>query len=365
MKSIRVVIFLGWLSMGGAERQALYLAKFLKAQRFDIHILGMGSKGAVSEECERCGIPWTTAPSIHQTGIRNLHRLFQFRGILKRLQPTILLPYTATPNMIAGIWWKSVGANVTIWNQRDSGLVRPHAILERLSAQHTPCFIANSESGFNFLHSIGVTKPITIIPNGVPPHPSISKLEARTKFNVDKDAVVYGMLANLHTGKDHKTLLNAWAQAKVKNGILLIAGRNDGQLQALLAQAQSLQIQDSVRFLGGIVNTPAWLSALDVLIHSSLAEGCPNAVLEAMAAKLPVIGTNIPAITNLLDSKEYAFKPGSAQELAKLITRFASNIPLCKIIGEANLSRAKDYSIDCMCNKTLAMISPFISKSNV
>ena len=346
--------------MGGAERQALYFAKFLKQRNYNVHVLGMGPAGLVSTECNSLGIPWSSAPSIHHTGFRNVHKLLQFGFLLKRLQPSVLLPYTATPNMVAGLWWKAVGARVSVWNQRDAGLVRPHVVLERYSAQNTPLYIANATSGHAFLRSIGVTKPINLITNGVTPHFASNKTHAREYYNLGEKQVVYGMLANLHKGKDHVTLIKAWAKAKLKNSVLLVAGRNDGQLPILQALVQELNVQDSVQFLGGIVDTQVWLSTLDVLIHSSFSEGCPNAVLEAMAAKLPVIGTDIPEITSLLTTPAYSFRPGDSTKLAELLEKFKNNPPLRKTIGANNLKLANSYSIECMCNKTLNVIAPFI-----
>jgi glycosyltransferase involved in cell wall biosynthesis len=87
---------------------------------------------------------------------------------------------------------------------------------------------------------------------------------------------------------------------------LLFAGA--GELRdALERQACELGCGDSVRFLGRVDNMPEFYSAIDIFILSSVAEGLPRAIVEAMAASVPVIGADAGGIPEILDNGKYGF----------------------------------------------------------
>jgi glycosyltransferase involved in cell wall biosynthesis len=75
--------------------------------------------------------------------------------------------------------------------------------------------------------------------------------------------------------------------------VLVCVGRDDGIGRELAARAEALGLGDKVRWLGSRSDVPEVLSAADLAISASHQEGSSNAVLEAMAAGLPVVGTNV------------------------------------------------------------------------
>jgi glycosyltransferase involved in cell wall biosynthesis len=126
--------------------------------------------------------------------------------------------------------------------------------------------------------------------------------------------------------KDHFTLLRAFAvvAAEVPGAELQIAG--DGPLRGRLVElAKKLDLAQRVSFLGALPHTAQFLSQLDVFVLSSLNEGLPLVLLEAMAAGLPVVATRAGGVEEAARDGQNAYlaATGDANDLAQALIRMA------------------------------------------
>ncbi|MCH7567182.1 MAG: glycosyltransferase, partial [Nitrospirae bacterium] len=78
-------------------------------------------------------------------------------------------------------------------------------------------------------------------------------------------------------------------------------------LPALRARAESLGVGKNLEFLGARRNIAAFLAGIDMYVHPSLSEGCPVAVLEAMAAGIPIVATDVGGYSNLVEDSVSGF----------------------------------------------------------
>lgn len=365
----RIIFVFGNLELGGAERQALILARYL-AEQAHVEVWGFNKKGPVAEICDQHGLPWRLVPyrfkdrcSINFGSLRGVARA------LRQAQPDILLPYTIYPNLVSGLVWKWTGARACVWNQRDEGVVPFQSPLIHRAVERTSHFISNSEAGARFLmDELGVNDArVTVIPNGVEAGtPESDRHEWRERLAVDDRAFMACMVANLHLNKDHATLLRAWRKVvnefAAANGkaLLVLAGRHDGAYESLASLASELNLDDNVRFAGPVSDVRGLLSAADVSVCSSRSEGCPNAVLESMAAGLPVAGSDIKGIRDVVGSGglELLAAPGDADSLAEVLLKLAKNPELCRRIGTENRERVqKNYDALRMCRQTATLLA--------
>jgi glycosyltransferase involved in cell wall biosynthesis len=173
------------------------------------------------------------------------------------------------------------------------------------------------------------------------------------------------MVANLHTFKDHRTLIKAWRTVVDKLSeidqfpVLLLAGRFDDTYSTLKELTSELNLDESVRFLGQVNDVSGLLSAVDLGVHSSVNEGCPNGVLECMAAGLPVVGTDYPGIREAIGPNGYGFlaPPTDADALGDQIVRLARDPEMRRQAGLLNRSRIEnEFGARTMYEKTLAVI---------
>ncbi len=136
----------------------------------------------------------------------------------------------------------------------------------------------------------------------------------------------FGIAARLTDAKDHFTLLRAFAAvvAEIPEAELYIAG--DGLLRNRLESfTRELHLADRVTFMGALPDIPQFMSQLDIFVLSSLSEGLPLSILEAMAAGLPVVSTRAGGTEEAaVDGRNaYLVAPGDPGALAQAMIRMA------------------------------------------
>jgi glycosyltransferase involved in cell wall biosynthesis len=162
-------------------------------------------------------------------------------------------------------------------------------------------FTSVSQAGRLQLHRQARVPPdrVDLLPNGVDlrrfdrPDQS-SRRQLRDQLRLDDAAFVVGTVGALTPVKQQTTLIAAAARASetLPDIQLLIVG--DGPLRASLTdQARLAGLADRVRFLGWREDVPALLGCMDAYVCASASEGMSNALLEAMAAGLPIIATDV------------------------------------------------------------------------
>lgn len=374
LENKRILIFLRSLQLGGAERQAALLARYLKnIQKADVQVWAFYPKGLAGEILEKENIPIHIHPPKWEGG--PFKKIFGLMGLIRdirKFKPHIILPFTDYPNKVCGAIWKFTGAKSCVWNQRDEGREITRKFLEKLSLKITPCFVSNSLEGKNFLmNTFSVPeKKITMVPNAIQLGKSQeTRAEWRKKLEIDENRFVAVMVANLQPFKDHPTLMESWRRVIDKKGltdppILLLAGRFGQTYKHLTFLAEELQLGDSIRFVGEVKDIPGLLSAVDLCVFSSKFEGCPNGVLEPMAAGLPVVATHITGIAEALGTDyPYLVPINRTERFADHILTFISNPDLRREIGEANKKRvAERFKPDRMFRAYTALLRKLISK---
>ena len=181
-----------------------------------------------------------------------------------------------------------------------------------------------------------------VIPNGIDVR-RIDQADAsgiREELGIAPDDFVFGTIARLDLTKDTITLVRAFAAValprrdpKLK---LLIAG--DGEQRARLEEFVSLMdLNRVVIFTGQRRDVPRLLRAMDVFALSSVSEGMPLTVLEAMAARLPVVATAVGALPEMIVEGKTGFlvPMRHAVAMSDKLEEFIANRQLAKTFGEA------------------------------
>jgi len=357
----RVILVPGSLELGGTERQAIYLAKYLQErENASVRIIGFSEPGRAAQLCDELGVPWKTIPI--RWGKTRLTRwasaALHLAAALRRERPDVLLPYLAFPNILCGLIWRLTGAKACVWNQRDEGFNLDRRIAY-WAVRNTPVFVANSSAGREILvQRFRVRRDsVQVVHNGVAMPPVEGGRSAwRERLKLSDDCFVACMLANITKLKDHATLLHAWRlvvdqlHAAGRSGTLLLAGRLD-DATPMKALAFDLELGQSVRFLGPVADVAGLLSSVDLAVFSSRAEGCPNGVLECMASGLAVVASDILGVREAVgpDGAALLSEPGNAESMAQSIIRLAFDPALRTALGHVGRNRIKScFSVDQM-----------------
>lgn len=170
----------------------------------------------------------------------------------------------------------------------------------------------------------------TVIPNGVPVPAAATpdaRREGRARMGVADDMFVVGCVARLMPEKDHATLIRAFAlvREQVPNARLVLIGWGD-LADDLHALAATLGVSDCVLQLGGRDDVEQLLPGLDVITLSSTREGLPLALLEGMAAGLPVVATDVGEVGALVAGGcGSVCEPEQPEAFATLLLHYAAD----------------------------------------
>jgi glycosyltransferase involved in cell wall biosynthesis len=290
--------------------------------------------------------------------------LTRFVVALRALQPTVLIPFTDYPNKVVGATWPATRARACVWNQRDEGREVTRSFLERRAIRKVSCFVANSGAGRDHLErTFAVPRQrITVIHNGVELAPPATNRAAwRDTLHISESTPVVLMVANLHRFKDHLTLLRAFAEVVTnldREPVLLLAGGRGTTARLVEDTIVELGIGRHVRLLGRVDDISGLLSCADLAVHSSRREGCPNSVLEAMAAGLAVVATNIVGIREALGSDHAGLVPeGDAGALASAMIRSLRDCSARTAEGRANARRVRErFSVPRMVERWVQLL---------
>ncbi len=174
-----------------------------------------------------------------------------------------------------------------------------------------------------------------VIPNGIPiadyQHLVATRTEWRSEHELRDDDVAFVSVARLEKQKNHAMLLEAFARAfgSEPRAHLLLVGDGDCR-QALELRAWELGLEAKVRFLGRRADVPQILGAADIFVLASKNEGNPLAVMEAMAAGLPVVATAVGGVPELIVDQKSGLlvMPGDCDGLGVAMLRLFRNAPM-------------------------------------
>lgn len=178
------------------------------------------------------------------------------------------------------------------------------------------------------------------------------RLESRVRLGLPAAAPIVGTVGRLDPVKDQAGLIRAFATVRMAHpdALLLIAG--DGPCRAELERvAATLGQKDHVRLLGSCDDIPTVMSALDVFVLPSIAEGISNTILEAMASGLPVVATRVGGNPELVEEGVGgALVPRQdPTALAGAIAGYVGDAELGRRHGQASRQRANgDFSLERM-----------------
>jgi glycosyltransferase involved in cell wall biosynthesis len=168
----------------------------------------------------------------------------------------------------------------------------------------------------------------------------------RRELGCPLDACVILSVARLVTEKDHAALLSAFRRVADREERLRLWIAGDGPLRAtLVAQAQRLRLEERVTFLGFRADVPRLLAGADLVAISSLQEGLPNAALEAMAARRPVVATAVAGTPELVQDGQTGLlvPPAAPAAMASALATLAADPVRRRQMGERGRRRVEEW----------------------
>jgi glycosyltransferase involved in cell wall biosynthesis len=336
METLRLLAIIEAYSMTGPAKNLVEFANV--AREFDVDttvatfIRGQESNTFV-ETARRTGV---NVHLVRERGLGDRSVLKELVDLASRERPNVIQTHAVKSHFLARLAglqkcapWIAFHHGYTWPTMR----ARAYNQLDRWSLRTAAKVLTVSIPFRDELASKGVARErIEVIHNSIRPDWGAEKSAAlRTELGIAPDRNVILIVGRLSREKDHRTLLRAVDRIRSLNPHLLVVGEGP-ERSAIEQEIRRLKLVDHVTLTGHQRSAEPYYGIANLAVLSSLSEGSPNALLEAMAAGVPVVATGVGGIPEIVTDQESALlvPPGDADKMAAAVTRLLTDSSLAK-----------------------------------
>jgi glycosyltransferase involved in cell wall biosynthesis len=348
MALVRVMHVIARLNIGGPAGHVLWMTSGLSSDQFEVTVVtGVPGKaeGDMTDLLKKAGVSCHILPSLGRaiSPLDDWVSLAKLFNLIRRWRPDIVHTHTAKAGALGRIaarmarvpvvvhtfhghvfrgYWPAARAGVVVWMER---------VLARLSV----AIVTVSERMRSELLEFRIAPPekVYVLPLGMDlqacVHCASKQGEFRAELGIPEDEPLVGIVGRMVPIKNH-TLFLQTASHLLQNGFdgrFVIVG--DGELAKELAvTAHDLGVANRVYFVGWRRDLDRIYADIDVVVNTSINEGTPVALIEAMAARVPVVATAVGGVPDMIVPNEngYLVPSGDAEAMASAI-RLALSAP--------------------------------------
>lgn len=350
----RILQIIPTLDQAGAEKQVSLLARGLPREGFDVHVCALTRGGPLVAGLLDAEIPVTVVGKRRRLDPQAYWRL---RRHVAGLRPDVIHTWMFAANAYGHAAGRAAGVRFLVAGQRcvDPWKGFSELAVDRHVARHSSRIAVNSPGVRDFYVRHGLpAEKIRVIPNGVPPAEptATTRRQLLAELGLPAGSRLIGLIGRLWPQKRVKDAI--WAADLLKviwDQVHLLVIGDGPQRDRLRKFRDQVRIRDKVHFLGHRRDVPRLMPHLDVLWSTSGYEGQSNAVLEAMAAGVPVVGTDIPGTRDLVlpETTGYLVPVGDRAGIARSTTKLLEDAQLARRLGQAGRDRVRrEFSVEKM-----------------
>lgn len=356
---VRVLFVINDLALGGAQRIVLHQATHLDRERFapTVASFEFDPGGDLVPAFAAAGIP---IHRLRAPGESPLLGMLRLRRLLVDLEPALVHTHLAAAGVLARVaarWQKVPRVVTTLHNLSDWEEKRgsPLRWLDRRTLPLADAVVTVSDAIRLAVERVSPNLgPRTVtVHNGVPLESLAGtgreRDSARAALGYRPADFVVGAVARLDPRKGLDTLLDALALAEAERPELRVLLVGDGpERERLEEQVQTLGITARVRMVRDRVEVRAMLAAMDLFAAPSRTEGLGVAIIEALAAGIPVLGSAVGGIPEVVEDGVCGrlLSPGTPRIWARSLVELAGRPPELARWAEAAPARARHFSVE-------------------
>lgn len=347
-----IVIIAGQLVVGGAERQLYLWLSNLNREHFNPTVITLhpGYKDYWEKPIEELGI------QIFRVNRKKnrLSRLLKIIRIIKNNQPSLIHGWHTFSSGYAGVAGRVLGVR-NLGGIRSSFPAIKGTWVTRIMRLACDAVLVNSQStadAYRAEHSIR-KQSVFIVQNAID-----SVYEERdtardflsSVYGLPKDAVWVASIGRVDPLKRFDVLLRLSSMLnEVQQDVHFVLIGDGPEYSKLVDLANELDIEESVTFIGELPSANRWMKGFDIFCFPSIDEGMPNAVMEAGAAGLPILGWRLPYMVELFPSDNMAMlvEPLNINGMSEALRELVNKKDLRKNLGRAAEEHIqKDFSLE-------------------
>lgn len=335
----------------------LNIIERLDREKFAPAVCVLRKGGDLDREVERLGIPFIEAP--FTVTARPYHtlpaRAWKAAQIFRPHRFAIWHSFHYSDDYSEPIIARLSGAKIWIYTKKAMGWGSRAWLLR--SYLSTKIVADNCDMPRLMFDRIGLRRKVQVIHHGLPLNKftpeTPARLRIKERLGITPEEVLVGCVAHFVPVKGHPTLLRALA--RVPQAHLVLAGEpmDQSYTDSLKQLAHQLKIAYRVHFIGGVQDVSALLSEIDIFVLPTWArwrmEGCPIALLEAMACGRACIATDIPGARDLIDHQHsgWLVPPEDVAALGEALSHLADAPDVRSTLGKAARERVvQHFSIE-------------------
>ena len=349
----RILFIITQSEMGGAQRFLLNLLTLIHSH-YDV-MVAIGSDGGneLTDKLKSLNIEVSILKKLKReiSPADDIKACFEIRDLINKFKPNTLFLLSSKAGFLGSLVSRymihdtryKILYRIGGWTFNDPWPTWKKKLwvnLERLSASWKDVIIVNNQHDYNQAKELKI-KPrekMTLIYNGLDIYKMefIPREEARLKLfekisrhsgRIFQTETIIGTIANLYPTKGLTTLIEAAEHFKNNDTMVFFIIGDGPEYHNLKLKIENLKLEKKVYLLGNIPNAKEYLQAFDVFVLPSAKEGFPWALIEAMAARLPVIATRVGAIPEIIEDRQNGFivNPNKPEQIAKTITEIINS----------------------------------------
>lgn len=370
----RVLFVITQSELGGAQQFILQFIKQAEKDAYDISVaVGADGDSSLSRALIKIGTPVFVLSSLKRNPnpIYDIHAIRQVRKLIRQLKPDTLFLGSSKAGFIGALAAKFTSYQLPITNKLNNGSLNqsmeidkckmgPRVIyriggwtfndpwpawkkslwrmLEKMSASWKDVIIVNNNRDLIQAKEMGI-KPrqnIVLVHNGLDPYKIdfLSKEEARNQLVLPMSKKIIGAISNFYPAKGLEYLIEAATKINREDVVWCVIG-DGSERHSLERLIKDKGLEEKVLLVGRRENASQYLNAFDLFVLPSVKEGFPWVILEAMAAKLPVIATRVGAVPEIIEDgiNGYIVEPRNPDQISERVTALLSNSSRAQEMG--------------------------------
>ncbi len=370
-KTYHILRTITWLPHGGIERRLVSLLPRLNQPPFRVSLVCIRERGPLAHELEQAGVPISVVPlrsRLDPAGLRALSRW------MRSQQVDLVHSHMYRSNVPSTIAARMSGVRRILCQVHniDSWDTPRQCIMDRLLTPWRTKLLAVSESvKKDIIVRLGcASEKVKVLYNGIDikryetAHPGPQLIR---ELNLSQGQRLVVMAARLVEQKRHTRLLRALEMIRDDLPPTRVVLVGDGKLRSVLEQeVAARRLSRWVSFLGHRDDVPEILSLAALSVLTSDKEGFSNAIVESLAAGVPVVATDVGGNREAVVNGECGFlvAPDDLHGLAQAIRKILVDDGLRKRMAIAAQERARSFSLDRMLEETRNLYLSTLSGSN-
>ncbi len=346
--------------------------QWFKEQGYEVHYASMGEEEI---DCDKVyKVPFARSP----LSLSNISAFRELKSIMNRERYDLVHCHTPMGGVVARLAAAATNTAPVIYTAHGFHFYKGASALnmlvyknvERWLAKKTDALVTINSEDYEAANTFTMREKgkVYLIPGVGVDFSSIqsAKIDKKRKceeFEIMPDSYIMLMTSEFIKRKNHKTAVEAFKKANIPNSILLLCGK--GQREAEIKQfTKDLDIYNRVRFLGYRKDISEIVNISDVFLFPSFQEGLPVSVMEAMAAGIPVVCSDVRGNRDLINENGgFLSSPTDVDGFADNLRLIATDNELSEKMGNYNREKAKLYTKEVAVENMAKIYNEVIARS--